>query len=309
MKNGSLKYNRQHGFILISVLISVTMLLTSAMGYAWFARTEAKRTEMRGFILKTRSVAEICCAATALKIAADKNGYDSRTEILYSPNFKTKMVVGDYNAEISIEPLDDKIPVRGLFLPDGVTLRGEYEEAWESIWDELKQPFAAALVLDFMDKDTKQKLGGSERENNINRVVSDLSELKLLPEINDEIIYGKKDSASALDRYLTVYGKEKVNINVARQQVIAILNRQIGMNNAASVVAARIISPIKSVDDLKKIPGFPASVVSKLTNIIGFESTYFCVSIKIADISKRERNYRIFLRREGSSCKIVRWEE
>ena len=51
------------------------MLLTSAMGYAWFARTEAKRTEMRGFILKTRSVTEICCAATALKIAADKTSH------------------------------------------------------------------------------------------------------------------------------------------------------------------------------------------------------------------------------------------
>ncbi len=290
-------------------MISVTLLLTSAMAFAWFARTEAKRTETEAMILKSRSVAEIACSVAAEKIAKDKNGYDSRTEILYSPNVPTRIVLGDYTVTFSIEPLDNKIPVKGLFLPDGVTMRTEYEDAWNNIWSIIKQPDLAVLALDFMDSDSKQKLGGSERANNINRLVSDLTELKLIPEVTDEILYGSKQAPLSLNTYLTVYGKEKININVASPSVLAILDARIGESVAQNIAAARLASPLKSLDDLKRVPGFPAAVVTKRANILGFESTFFRVLMKVTDKSKRERNYSIVLQRGGASCKIVRWEE
>ena len=296
------------GFILVSVLLSVTMLLTTATAFAWFARTEMKRAEMNRFILQTRSAAEIACSLIGAKIAADKNGYDSVREPLYSAA-SVNLELGDFKVSAAIRPLDDKIPISGIFLPDGVTVRKEYEEGWKNVWEYLKREELGTIVLDFMDKDDKQKLGGSERQDNIDRLISDLSELKQLPEADDGLIWGTAKIPGGFDRYFTVYGREKINLNVANPEVIAILDDGIDLAQAKSLAAARIVSPIKSLNDLKKLPGFPEAVVTKLANIFGFESTYFRVNMTVSTEAGRERNYRIILQRSGSSCKIVRWEE
>ena len=310
MRNGfPLLTRKSDGFILLSVIISTTLLLTSATAFAWFARTEMRRSEMRHTILALRSAAEIGCLEASRMIGVDKNGYDSRSEMLYSPASAVNLNMGGYKISINIEPLDDKIPVSGLFLPDGVTIRTEYETGWKRIWEYLKKEDIAVLVIDFMDKDDKQKLGGSERSYSINRVVSHLSELKQIPEIDDGVLWGTKEIPGGLDMYLTVYGKNKINVNVARPEVIAILDPKINLSQAKTLVAARMLRPIKSLDDLKKVPGFPESVVTKLANVIGFESNYFRLKIKVKDTAKHERNYRVILQRQGASCSIVRWEE
>lgn len=308
MKRGCRRSSSKRGFILVSVLISLSVLLTAAMAFAWFARNEMRRTETRVYMLQSRSVAEIACSLVSEKIAADKNGYDGFTESLYSRTEPLELEIGDFTAEVTVTPLDDKIPLRGIFLPDGITVRQEYEHAWDNLWAKMKLPDAGTLVLDFMDKDDRQKLGGSERENNINRIVSDLSELKLLPEINDYILYGHELLPGGLDRYLTVYGAEKININVAEAEVIANLDDMIDLNHAHNIVTSRMIEPVKSLDDLRALPGFPGAAATKLANVLGFESTYFRLDIHVAQ-NEMERNYRVTVQRSGSSCTIVRWEE
>ena len=309
-KSGSLRPARSSGgFILVSVLLSVTLLLTSATAFAWFAKNEMKRTETEKLMLQTRSAAEIGCGVIAELIARDKNGYDSAAERLYMPGAETRLELGDYKIAASVHPLDDKIPAAGLFLPDGVTVRGEYEEAWTSVWDHLGQSELGTLVLDFMDSDEKQKLGGSERAGNINRPVSDLTELKLLPEVTDGVLYGTKDIPGGLSRYLTVYGKDKININVANPEVIAILDKRIDVSQAGRLTAYRLVNPLKSLDDLKKVPGFPVAAATKLANVIGFESSHFRVDMSVGTPDGRRRNFRIILERAGASCRIVRWEE
>ena len=310
MKSGSRRAMRNNrGFILVSVLLSVTLLLTSATAFAWFAKNEMKRAETERLILQARSAAEIGCSVVARLIAKDKNGYDGLTERLYMPGGTTKFELGDYKITASVAPLDDKIPVAGLFLPDGVTLRSEYEEGWGRVWDYLGRQELGTLVLDFMDSDEKQKLGGSERTGSINRPVSDLTELKRLPEISDGLLYGTKDIPGGLSRYLTVYGKEKININVANPEVIAILDKRIDVQQARTLAASRLVKPIRSLADLRKVPGFPDAAVTRLSNVIGFESSYFRVNMSVEAPGGQRRNYRIILQRSGSSCKIARWEE
>ncbi|MDL2297557.1 type II secretion system protein GspK [Synergistaceae bacterium OttesenSCG-928-D05] len=307
MRRGCRK-SSSRGFILVSVLISVSLLLSSAMAFAWFARNEMRRTETNVYMAQSRSVAEIACTLVSEKIGGDKNGYDGFTEALYSRVEQIELEIGDFQAIVTVTPLDDKIPLRGLFLPDGITVRNEYEAAWDNLWAAMRIPDVGTLVLDFMDKDDRQKLGGSERENNINRLVSDLSELKLLPEINDNILYGHERLSGGLNRYVTVYGTEKINVNVAEPEVIANLDDMVDLNHAHSLVSARMISPIKNLEDLRALPGFPGAAVTKLANVLGFESTYFRLdmSVKRDDL---ERNYRVTVQRSGSSCTIVRWEE
>ncbi|MDO5114972.1 MAG: type II secretion system protein GspK [Synergistaceae bacterium] len=294
-----------NGFILVSVLLAATMLLTSATAFAWFARTEARIAASRENILKFRGVAEIAVNALSKMINDDKNGYDSMTEELYART--TKLSVGNYEINAQIRPLNDKISVSGLLLPDGVTIRSEYETAWQRIWEELELPDLAASVIDFIDKDESQKLGGAERESNINRLVSDLNELKAMEEINDGVLWGTKERAWGLARYLDVPGGQKININVARPEMLAKLDEALSLSHAQNIASYALVSPIKSIEELRRVPGFPASLATKLVNVIGFESTHFLLSLNVRDKTGNQRNYRVVVQRGSSG--IFSWEE
>ena len=297
------------GFILVSVLLATTLLVTSATAFAWFARTEGQREARRELIKSCRNAAEVAVSVLGQKIAADKNKYDSRTEPLYAPGQHTEFDLGNYKISAKITPLNDRIALEGLFLPDGVTVRSEYEYAWNSIWEALEHPELAAQTVDFMDKDKKQKLGGTEREGNINRLVSDLSELRGIPELDDGILYGTKEKPGGLALYVTALGGQKLNINVAAPEVVARLDSQLTLSHANSIKAYSLLNPIKSLDDLKKVPGFPPTLATKLGNIIGFESELFRLEMQVTDSLGRTRNYRVTLKRNGKDCSVVKWEE
>ena len=298
---------KSSGFILVSVMIASATLLTAATAFAWFARTEARAEAARERIYRFRNAAQIAVNIMSRRIAEDQNGYDGPTESLYDPYEHVKLEIGDYTAEVQIRPLNDKIPISGLLLPDGVTPRSEYETAWENVWEALELPRLAWEVVDFIDADTDQRLGGAERDTNINRMISDLSELRAMPEITDGVLWGTDEIPGGLARYVTVTGGEKINVNVAAPEVLAVLDDALTPSHARSIAAYRLVNPIKDMEGLRSVPGFPASLTTKLANIIGFESTHFLLSVKVSDGAGNVRNYRVVVERGGSGA--YSWEE
>lgn len=298
---------KSSGFILVSVMIASATLLTAATAFAWFARTEARAEAARERIYRFRNAAQIAVNIMSRRIAEDRNGYDGPTESLYDPYEHVKLEIGDYTAEVQIRPLNDKIPISGLLLPDGVTPRSEYETAWENVWEALELPRLAWEVVDFIDADTDQRLGGAERETNINRMISDLSELCAMPEITDGVLWGTDEIPGGLARYVTVVGGEKINVNVAAPEVLAVLDDALTPSHARSIAAYRLVNPIKDMEGLRNVPGFPASLTTKLANIIGFESTHFLLSVKVSDGAGNVRNYRVVVERGGTGA--YSWEE
>ena len=298
---------KSSGFILVSVMIASATLLTAATAFAWFARTEARAEAARERIYRFRNAAQIAVNIMSRRIAEDRNGYDGPTESLYDPYEHVKLEIGDYTAEVQIRPLNDKIPISGLLLPDGVTPRSEYETAWENVWEALELPRLAWEVVDFIDADTDQRLGGAERETNINRMISDLSELRAMPEITDGVLWGTEEIPGGLAQYVTVIGGEKINVNAAAPEVLAVLDDALTPSHARSIAAYRLVNPIKDMEGLRNVPGFPASLTTKLANIIGFESTHFLLSVKVSDGAGNVRNYRVVVERGGSGA--YSWEE
>lgn len=298
---------KSSGFILVSVMIASATLLTAATAFAWFARTEARAEAARERIYRFRNAAQIAVNIMSRRIAEDRNGYDGPTESLYDPYEHVKLEIGDYTAEVQVRPLNDKIPISGLLLPDGVTPRSEYETAWENVWEALELPRLAWEVVDFIDADTDQRLGGAERETNINRMISDLSELRAMPEITDGVLWGTDEIPGGLARYVTVVGGEKINVNVAAPEVLAVLDDALTPSHARSIAAYRLVNPIKDMEGLRNVPGFPASLTTKLANIIGFESMHFLLSVKVSDGAGNVRNYRVVVERGGSGA--YSWEE
>ena len=106
---------------------------------------------------------------------------------------------------------------------------------------------------------------------------------------------------------MTVIGGEKINVNVAAPEVLAVLDDALTPSHARSIAAYRLVNPIKDMEGLRNVPGFPASLTTKLANIIGFESTHFLLSVKVSDGAGNVRNYRVVVERGGSGA--YSWEE
>lgn len=289
---------RSSGFVLVSVLLLCVMLVSSAVAFAWFVKGQTRAVTQDKAVLQARSVAYVMAREAVRGLKLDKNNYDSPREIWFQ-----KMVVplGDLGmVELDLTPLDDKIPLGKLFLPDGVTLRNELKEVWERLWQELGRRELAPKLLDYIDKDTRPRLGGYESEDNLNRAPFDISELLGMNDVTPEMLNGLAD-------YVTMWSGSKININVAPARVLSVLN---GLNErlAEEIVALRLRKEIKDLDDLKAIPNFPPRAIPMLMNMVGFTSSYFNLKIKIfATAGSSVRYFDIII--EKSSGNIVRWEE
>lgn len=311
MKLVSPSQSKKSGFILISVMFTVTMLITTATAFAWFARNEAQRATSEIYMAQTERVAEIAAARAKKLLAMDSNSYDSYKEDLYTAKGIQYYTVGDFTAEVSFRPLNDKIDINEILLPDRVTIRGEYAYAWEEIWRIVKHPELADTVLDFFDYDKKQRPGGREDKICINRELSDITELLLIPELNRDILSGvteKNRKVPGLTHFLTAYGGQKININAAPAAVIALLDDKIGEAGAQSVVAYRELYPIKDMKDLENIAGIPSGVLKRLTNVIDFKSSLAELVILVTD-TKSKRTRKFVLTVDKSSGKTIRWRE
>lgn len=300
----------KRGFILVSVLISTALLLTMATGLAWTAKGAVEGASALRFSAETRSVAETALKAIGKSIAADSNSYDSFTEPLYSQTEPLNIRIGKYLVLAVIEPLDGRISAAGLFLPDGVTIRSEYEFPWKKIWEDLGLEDMEAKVSDFMDIDRQQRPGSIDGDMWINRPVFHISELRMIDGLEDTAIYGShKNAGSSISDYISVYGTEKININTAPAHVVAALDKRIDIESAKMLEYYRIKTPVEKIDDLKNIPGFPVSVISKIKNIIKFKSDYFLIRMTVQTENGNTRNFRVTVKKEDGTVKTVRWEE
>ena len=170
--------HKNKGFVLLSVLMLGMLLISCATAYTWFVRSQVRSFNRERDNLTSRTMAYVLTEAItkALVYLAANVYHDGFTQKWYQP-FILPMTDELGMWVVRITPLDDKIPIRNLFLPDGSTLRREFTSVWEDMWAELGHRELAQRTLDFMDKNTKSRVGGVEREYYINRVPYDLSEL------------------------------------------------------------------------------------------------------------------------------------
>jgi type II secretory pathway component PulK len=294
------------GFILVTVLLISTLFLSAAVSYAWFARQEMRRVSYDEFAAVSRGLAIMACGEVSEWIAADGGECDSKHERLYSGE-PLEMNYGEFDVSVTITPLDDKIPVNGLFLPDGVTMKNEYVYPWNQIMGALGVDGAPA-VLDFLDGDSDARPGSREESYFANRQISDLSELLWLPEITRSMLHTGVGSGAGIDSFFTVYGNAGININMAPVHVMAVLDPGIGPDVAEAAAAYRLSNEIKGPEDLENIVGFSSTAITRLKNVINYKSEFFSVRLT-AKRSSDARNFEAVLRRGEGGCEIVNWRE
>jgi len=281
------------------------LFLSTAVAYATFARLEMRRVASEEFAAASRTVAVIA-SREALEWVAAKTESDSRHDRLYS-GLPIKLNYGDYSAYIVLTPLDDKIPINGLLLPDNTTMKNEYVYAWNTAWSNLgyKTP---PPVLDFISPSREPRPGGRKEDYFPNKPLSDLSELMRLPEINRGDLYAGVSADLAVDSYFTIYGKEGININMAPPAVIRILDPGIGPDVADAITAYRFENAIRGESDLANIAGFSSSVATRLRNVINYTSNFFLLELRV-ERGTSVRSFEAIILKDEEKTEIVNWKE
>lgn len=300
--------SRKNGFVLVSVLMLGVLLISCATAFTWFVRMQVRTIGQTRRNISSRSMAQVLTneVMTMINEISQHFDYDSPLQRWYKPFV---ISLGDELGiwVIQVTPLDDKIPLCNLFLPDGNTLRREFRDVWSDMWEKLNHREAEMLVLDFLDRNTKGRVGGREEEYFINRGPYDISELQMLSnDISSEVIYGSNRNMGLSD-FCTIYSDGRINLNVAPLHVLELLP---GLDTglAARVVQIREDEPLKSLQDIQEMPGASARTATQLTNIAAFRSRYFRLQMhSISNEGEGGTAFNIIFDRTTS--KIVKWEE
>lgn len=292
---------------MVSVMMLGVMLISCATAFAWFVRMQIRSVGQERDALTKRSMAEVVVNAIS-GILGDLTGdYDSPTQRWYQPFIIPFEDLGIW--VLTVTPLDDKIPIRNLFLPDGNTLRHEFELPLQTMLDKIGYRNIELPLLDFLDRNTRPRVGGVEREDFINRGPYDISELLILaPEINYEILYGNGSDLGIAD-YCTVFSEGKINLNVAPVHVMELLPGLDERGLAQRIAEVRQEEPITNFKDVQNLPGASPRTATLLTNLVGFKSRYLEIKIEslLENGSRGGTSFNIIFDR--STKKIVRWQE
>jgi type II secretory pathway component PulK len=310
MKTGFLPssfFNRRRsGMVLLSVLLISVFLVSASTGFAVFVRRTLKRydREQRAFTARMTSEVVMDAAKLILSLHTGKVHYSGDR---YFASRSFSFPESGVTVTMKIDPLDDRIPLNKLFLPDGKTLRREMEVPWAEMWRLLKAEYLEATALDFLDKDTEPRLGGMEHPDYLNRPLLSMEELLLLPGMTPELLYGFGGNPG-LRSMATIWSSGRINLNAAPLEVLSILE---GLDEklAVQLLRRREEKPLESIFDLATLPGFPVDAVPKLMNIAAFRSDWFRVSFDVLFEDGEIITLRGILNGMPFLWKTVRWEE
>ena len=304
-----LLYSRKSkGFVLVSVLMLGVMLISCATAFTWFVRQQVRGIGRERILLTNRSLAQVITSAVMnllYQISTQVN-YDSPTQKWFQP-----LIIPLGNSEIwviKVTPLDDKIPLRNLFLPDGNTLRRELTDIWHDMLSKLNITLIENILLDFFDRNNRPRVGSVELDTFINRGPYDISELLILSkDIPYEILYGS-DGSQGLADYCTVYSDGQINLNAAPLNVMELLPGLNVTGLAARIEQVRQEKGLTSMQDIASLPGASSRTSTLLTNIACFKSRYFQLDIQCISMEGEDGTaFKIIFDR--TTRKVVRWEE
>ncbi|MBR2207381.1 MAG: general secretion pathway protein GspK [Synergistaceae bacterium] len=299
------KNKKRTGFVLVSVMMLGVLLISCATAFAWFVRIQIRSVDQERDSLTKRSMATIL-ANSIMNVLSEMGGdYDSPTQRWFQPFIIPFEDLGIW--VLTVTPLDDKIPIRNLFLPDGNTQRHEFEGPFQSMLEKIGHRNLELPLLDFLDRNNKPRVGGVEREEFINRGPYDISELLILtPEINSEVLYGNGSDLGIAD-YCTVFSEGKINLNVAPVHVMELLPGLDERGLAERIAQVRMEEPITNFRDIQSLPGASPRTATLLTNLVGFKSRYFAIKIEALMQEEGGTSFNIIF--DKSTKQIVRWEE
>ncbi len=239
------------------------------------------------------------------------NSYRASKEITFSlravirslsdgmKKFSVSQMVGrgwaDEGVSIRITSNDGLLNLNSLLLPDCRTADPLYVSVFRRLCRSLRLPDYTACVLDYMDTDDAERIGGNERDVP-NRMLLSTRELLQVSHITES--YYEK-----IAPYVTVYSLGKINVNYAPALLLLSLDDRMTKDMVERIVTIRRKRRIHSVRELMKM-GVPPSVLYRIGSILIFKAEYITADIRLQRDSVLRR-YRVVMKREKAGGRLL----
>jgi general secretion pathway protein K len=167
----------------------------------------------------------------------------------------------------------------------------------------------AAPLLDWLDKDEIERMGGAESYYYQDLQVPYASAngpLMTLDQI--ALVKGVAESFQGKDLrdYVTLYSDGKVNINTAPVEVLQALSDKFDRSVAEAIVDYRKTDVFRKTEDLRKIHGMDENLLSGVSEWVTVKSSAFSIEA-VGSYSGVSSAVRAVARKEKDGMKLIYW--
>jgi len=328
--------NKERGFVLVAVLLIIAVLVTIILEFNYESRLKLHLSDNFYYASKALNYAEAGLAIAMAMLKQNENMlYDER----YSPLFSGAVqipVESDY-CTILVKDESGKININALKTSDGKIVRSRVDNMLKLIdllnnqYQE-ESPISYSLVpaiIDWVDYDgevtflpfVKRENEGAESEyyedlinpySCKNAPFDTLNELLLVKGMTAEIFNGRAGDKTknikpvdGMERFLTIYGDGKININEASPMVILSLSDKMSIGLMQNIVEERKIKRYGSVGQLQNVPGMTPQVYESIRELITVKPTGRYYNVTVTGVAGQfMRKVQIVLRKDSSAARI-----
>jgi len=140
-----------------------------------------------------------------------------------------------------------------------------------------------------------------------NGPMDDISELRLIKGITDEMYSGTKENPGLCD-LLAVRSSGFININTATPLILRTLSDELmSINRVQSIIERRKAAPFSSLQDLDEVPGLSQSVHAQISPLARVQSQYFLLDME-GEVNGIRQRIRSTVARSGSRIARIFWQ-
>ncbi len=311
--------NKIGAFALISVLVLISILSLVALEFSQRTGINLTMTVNYADSKKALYVAYGGYQAALSLLIKDTNDYDGPGDFWYG--MFPPIPIGDGAVSIYIEDEKARFNVRKL-----IYAQGEEDKRKSAMLSRMFivlaiEPSLIDGIVDWQDIDGKIRPNGAEASYyNLlsppyaprNSQVVTVGELLLVKELDRDIYFIPpslrspiaNEEFAPLNKYITVYGDGKININTAAEPVLICMSKDMDEFIARDIIQFRQKEPFKSIEDLKKVETVSDILYDEIKSLITVKSNLF--RIRATGVSgKFSQVITVVVLRESRGFRVV----
>lgn len=291
----------ERGFALVFVLMIVTILIAMVTDFAYTVHEETvalyQWRDLQSLSLESASGISLGEQFLRKYLNAFSYTYPGRVDM------PLQEVAGEMTSSMVLTVIDEsgKINLNKLVDAFGRTETSWHYAGFERLLKDLELDESIAdIIADWIDKDSEERLRGSETRAK-NGPLYSLDELIYIPGIGEDV-YKK------LIPHVTIFGDGLVNINSADEFVLTCLSDGIDATLAKRVIAYREYKPFRKAADILRVSGFGGKLGTSLMGRVSVKGTAFSVTIT-ASAGDLRRSVSAVIDNSSGSLKYKYWRE
>jgi general secretion pathway protein K len=327
MKLSFQRFRDQKGIALVLTLMVVSILTALIFTFHFENQVELEiagnlRNETQAYYI-ARSGVEAGILLLSLDSQNTERPYDSLDEEwaqfdIYAAQSGFLFEQGTLNGRI--EDLERRIDINRL-VQNGNVVSARLAQM-ERLFDLLGiDKGILAAIIDWLDPDdeTYVQYGvgyGAERDYYEmlspprvckNGPIDDMSELRLIKGITDEMYFGTQEKPGLKD-LLAVRTSGFININTAPPLILSTLSDELMRGTGVqAIIDWRKETPFKSLQDLDELPGLPHGFHAQINSLAGVRSQYFVLDMQ-GEVDGIRQRIRSTVARSGSRIARIFWQ-